>query len=276
MNRLTREILNGGPVLISVLSGKGGVGKSVLAFNFAERMASRGNRVLLVDGDLTGGSLPVLANVDADSGLERYLAHSSPLVDAVVNVRDHLDLLGRSTIEPLPDMARLDQQADFVRRLRIEAAGYERIVIDQSSGVTDFATIVAGASDINLLVLVPELTSISDCYGLFKHLRNVCPDVDCHLLLNRTESDEESDDVFSRFAAMTEQFLGASPTLAGALPEEPLVKRAVALQRALVEVDPEVSILQRLSLVDERLFGTVAPDTISRINNLTALADIRE
>lgn len=276
MNRLTGGNLTAGPIVISVLSGKGGVGKSILAYNLAERMSSQMSRVLLVDADLTGGNLPVLANTDADSGLERYLAKSSPLIESVTKVSENLDLLGRSTNEPLTDMGQVAQQAAFIKRLRFEGAGYDRIILDQSSGVTEFAAVIAGGSDINLLVLVPELTSISDCYGLFKYLHKANAGIDCRLVINRTVSDEETQDVFSRFSALAEKFLGAAPSLAGSLPEDPLVRRAVALQQPLVAIDSQAAILQELSQIDRRITGSVASNTVTRINNLTAMADIRE
>ena len=276
MNRLTGGNLTAGPIVISVLSGKGGVGKSVLAYNLAERMSAQMSRVLLVDADLTGGNLPVLANTDADSGLERYIAKSSSLVEAVAKVSENLDLLGRSTNEPLAEMDQVAQQAAFIKRLRFEGSGYDRVILDQSSGVTEFAAVIAGGSDINLLVLVPELTSISDCYGLFKYLHKANAQIDCRLVINRTVSDEDTQDVFSRFSALAEKFLGAAPSLAGSLPEDSLVRRAVALQQPLVAVDPQASILQELSQIDRRITGSVTPNTVTRINNLTALADIRE
>ena len=54
---------------MSLLSGKGGVGKSVLAFNLADQLAGLGYRVLLVDADFALGSLHVLANLNVTCGL---------------------------------------------------------------------------------------------------------------------------------------------------------------------------------------------------------------
>jgi len=63
----------GGPRLVSVLSGKGGVGKSILAFNLAERLAALGLRVLAVDGDVYGGNLHILANRACAVGIGEFI-----------------------------------------------------------------------------------------------------------------------------------------------------------------------------------------------------------
>ena len=49
---------------IVVLSGKGGVGKSTVAFELARRLAGRGRRVGIFDADVHGPSLPTQLGVD--------------------------------------------------------------------------------------------------------------------------------------------------------------------------------------------------------------------
>ncbi|KAM8715762.1 hypothetical protein ACLKA7_002758 [Drosophila subpalustris] len=65
-----REVLPGVKDLIVVASGKGGVGKSTIAANFACSLAKLGARVGLLDGDIFGPSIPLLMNV-----------HSEPLIN---------------------------------------------------------------------------------------------------------------------------------------------------------------------------------------------------
>ena len=58
--------------LVSLISGKGGVGKSILAFNLAERLAASGYRILLIDGDLAFPNLHILANAAPLGGIAEY------------------------------------------------------------------------------------------------------------------------------------------------------------------------------------------------------------
>ena len=74
--------------LISVLSGKGGVGKTMLALNLAERICCLGYRVLLVDADFTAGNIHVLANVQCQVGVEGFVSGKLTLREAITPVND--------------------------------------------------------------------------------------------------------------------------------------------------------------------------------------------
>ena len=100
------------------------------------------------------------------------------------------------------------------------------------------------------------------------------------MLINRVEDDQEAQFIWTRFAALAEQFLGRVPALAGSLPEDTAVRQAVASQRALIEVSPESGVVQALTgIVRDLTQGT--PPTRSQIstpaiNSNPALAEIRE
>ena len=49
--------------VIGIVSGKGGVGKSFVTASLANRMAQKGYKVGILDADITGPSIPILANM---------------------------------------------------------------------------------------------------------------------------------------------------------------------------------------------------------------------
>ena len=225
--------------LLSVLSGKGGVGKSVLAFNLAERMAALGRNVLLVDGDINSGNLDILANVGCDFGFQQFASGNLSLKEAITNLKDNLDLLPAIRGNELWDLHDTGLAARIAKRLRQESAIYDIVVLDHSSGVSKMATVMAHASDINLLVVVPELTSIADCYGLYKYLLEANQSIDCHLLINRVNSNDEADYIHKKFDALTERFLGKPPRYFGYLLEDELFRSSIARQASLSALDTD-------------------------------------
>ena len=269
--------------MISILSGKGGVGKSIIAFNLAERLASRGHRTLLVDADVTSGNLHLLANVAGGDNVRRLIA-GEPLrvlaTELVTESNTSFDLLSSSAGNPPEEFEDIRAAAGLARRLRTEAAHYEFVIVDHASGVSKAATILASVSDLNLVVLIPELTSISDAYGLCKYLYRTYEEITCGLLINRTQSEEEVTYVRTKFAAVAQRFLGRSPEFLGKVDEDAAVRLSVARQQPIARVAPESVVSQALnglarSIVKYR--PGQSPDEFREAININpAAADIRE
>lgn len=269
--------------LVSVLSGKGGVGKSVLSYNMAERLAFRGTRVLLVDLDVYCGNLHILANVACRYGVTEVVSGDLSLKEAVTLLGDNLDLLAADGRGWPEDISAAKAAAHLATRLRNEGQQYDLILIDHPSGKCQASTVMAAASDINLLVVVPELTSISDACGLYKHLLTTDRSLDCRLLVNRAETDDEAEYIHQKFGALTERFYGRPPGYIGRLLEAASYRRAVATQKPLSATDEAEATLVDLEKITTQLVSDGLSDQSptqefmeKAINSSPATADIRE
>lgn len=269
--------------LVSLLSGKGGVGKTILGFNLAERMASSGRRVLLVDADFTTGNQHILANVACDLGIGEYAYRGLTLEETITSVSDRLDLL--PSIRPPEASERIGgcAAAILVERLRSDSSAYDAVVLDHSSGVSESATVMAHASDINLLVVIPELTSISDCYGLFKSLLAANRSIDCRLLINRAESGDEATYIHQKFVALTEKFLEQRLGYLGYLLEDKSYRQSVAAQAPMASLEPDSAAVRALTQLTEKLAAALGlppgpvPKIVGKaINNYRTTAEIEE
>jgi MinD-like ATPase involved in chromosome partitioning or flagellar assembly len=135
----------------------------------------------------------------------------------------------------------------------------------------------------NLLIVIPELTSIADCYGLFKHLIEAKPDLACTLLVNRTASAEEAEYIHEKLNALTERFLNQVPSYLGNLPEDEIVKESVSSQKLIAHLSDGSAMTQSLTGIAQTLLQKVSPPTEGSpmagpksINVNPAAADIRE
>jgi MinD-like ATPase involved in chromosome partitioning or flagellar assembly len=145
---------------------------------------------------------------------------------------------------------------------------------------------MAHGSDVCLLTFVPELTSISDCYGLYKHLRATDGAIDVRLLANRAASQQEAHFVYGKLCALSERFLGHAPEFIGYVSESRLFRQSVAGQTTVNTVGCQSDVIQELTLIAANIFKSfgwpVAPkvavpqSTEKTINETAAPADIRE
>ena len=261
------------PHLVALLSGKGGVGKSVLAFNLSERLAAVGYRVLLVDADISCGNQHILANVHVEAGLCEVARSERTFSEVRCPLAPGFDLLASvgDRAEDHPDEATV---AGYIgTRLPSDAAGYDVIVLDCASGVstiTDTAMACAGQA---VVVLVPELTSIADAYGLCK--RGLQEGAAVSLLVNRAADDAEAGQVAQKFQALCERFLGRVPGWLGWIPEDEVLRRSVARQCPAAQVASQSPAIQAITEVSGRLARPVgpAPDLQRQVNANPITAD---
>jgi flagellar biosynthesis protein FlhG len=280
-NRLEKILADGPsntkPRLYAFASGKGGVGKSVITFNLAW-MLSKQSRVLLIDGDFQMGNLHILANSGATRGWQAPLAGHIPFSEAIVTIRDGLDLLPSIAEVSQEHFPNLKSLATSLADLRDSASGYDLILFDTASGILPHTNLILNTVDEIVLITTPELTSISDCYALYKILITNNKSLSVSLLINREDRQEEVEYLYEKFTAMTGQFLGRTPAFGGSLGNDPALVESVAGQSAVAEYAPDSRIVAQLALLAEAFFSPTRsvgnhPQTI----NFTPVgADIKE
>ena len=265
------------PVLYAIASGKGGVGKSVIAFNLAHQL-SQTHRVLLIDGDFQMGNQHLLVNVAPEYGWQAVCMGRVELTEAIRPIRPNLDLLastGGRADEMVPDIKSL---AASLGNLREQTAAYDFVIIDIASGILTHSNLILNAVDEVILVTTPELTSISDCYALYKILISNNRYLTASLLINREGRAEEVEYIYQKFVTITDQFLGRSPLFLGSLGNDPVMVDAVARQQGVADFAPESPILKQFSTLADHLAGHqrssgITPETI---NSKPLGADIKE
>ncbi len=259
-NLIDAQSSGAGPSMLTIVSGKGGVGKSTVAFNLAIAAGRSGMRTLLVDLDWQLGNLHILANVNATQSLSSVISQPQLVSEAITPVNDTVSLLASPAISGITMWPTSDELQLFFANTANQLSRFDLMIVDTPSGITEQIAAVADVSDEILITLNPELTTLSAAYSQYKWLTQKAPNVTGSLLVNRASGAEEAGDISKNFVALCARFLGSKPRALGFLQEDRALVRAVARQRSVFAESPQPVIARQFSILagqmGERLFKT--------------------
>ncbi|MBQ7576970.1 MAG: MinD/ParA family protein [Synergistaceae bacterium] len=240
---------------ISVLSGKGGVGKSNISAALSFALADYGKRVVLIDADLGMANLDILCGVtSARYNISHLIEGSRNLNEILVHFRSSQRALHKhGSVALLPGGTGLKEIADLddysMERLFASLTGLEEIadylIMDAGAGIHKGVLSFAYASEITLLVTTPEPTSVRDAYGVIKSLGSNAwggsenPASGLMLIVNMASSTREAQEVAERIRLASMQFLGNAPVYLGCVLRDSLIEESVKNWKIFYRSDPE-------------------------------------
>ena len=156
--------------VITVTSGKGGVGKTNVVANLAVALSRAGKEVLVLDADLGLGNIDVLLGLVPRYTLEHVLAGSHHLSDIVIPGPAGIQVLPASS--GLPQLTSLSDAQQLLLQSELEevAKTVDVLLIDTGAGISPNVTYFASAAQETVVVISPEPTSLTDAYALIKVL----------------------------------------------------------------------------------------------------------
>lgn len=239
--------------VITVTSGKGGVGKTNFSLNLGIALQKLNKRTILIDADLG------MANVDVVLGLvPRYTLYDvikgeKEIDEIIVEGPDGLKIIpGGSGIQELANLDRERLQSIITQIYRLDGEA-DLIIIDTGAGLSQNVMSFVLAADEVILLTTPEPTAITDAYGLVKNLFRHRPDSKVYLVVNMAESDEEAEMVARKLEIVTQKFLQAQITCLGYILNDPHVARAVKMQVPFIISYPSARVSRRIKEVAARL-----------------------
>jgi flagellar biosynthesis protein FlhG len=228
------------PRVISITSGKGGVGKTNVSANMAYVMATRfGLRVLVLDSDLGLGNMDVLFNIRPTYTLQDVLMGNRSLSEILVKGPGGILILpAASGVEEMTSLTR-EQHLRLLEEFETLSTELDILLIDTGAGISENVLTFNLASRETLVVVTPEPTSRTDAFALMKVLFRRQPEKPFLFLANMVRDRSEGVSLFDLVSKVADNFLpGLSLSFAGFLPADPSLTQAVRSQRAIAEMLP--------------------------------------
>ena len=228
--------------VVTVTSGKGGVGKSNLAVNLAVQLRKAGKRVIIFDADFGLANVEVMFGAIPQYNLSDFIYRGKRIQEIITpGPMDIGFISGGSGIIGLNNLYR-EQIMYLVKAIEELNTLADYIIIDTGAGISDPVLEFVMASPEVLLVSTPEPSSLTDSYSLLKALyRNpnfVAADTTIHVISNRVSSLEEGQAVFDKLNSVVSQFLHGKLNYLGMIPQDAALDKAVRQQKTVSLLEP--------------------------------------
>ncbi len=220
--------------VITVTSGKGGVGKSNTAINLAIQFRKMGKRVIILDADFGLANIEIMFGAVPKHNLCDLIYQGKSIKEIITwGPMDVGFISGGSGIAGMSNLSR-DYLNYIIHNLVQLDSLADIIIVDTGAGISDAVLEFLVASGEILLITTPEPTSITDSYSLLKalsrHPRYQPESTTIKMIANRVSREEEGQILFNKLSAVVTRYLKIPFIFLGSVPQDEKLQRAVMQQ----------------------------------------------
>lgn len=227
--------------LLTITSGKGGVGKSNIAVNLAIFLSKMGYRIVIVDADLGLGNVDVIMGLNPRYNLSNVIRGEKNIFDIMIEGPANVKIIPAGNgIQELADIK--EEQLDFlIQNFLLLDYCADYIIVDTGAGISEMVRKFVCAADEPILIITPEPTSITDGYALIKATKGASGSKAFSFIVNRVESPREGEQIAEKLIEVVERFLSMNIRNLGYVLDDKNVVRSVKAQEPLAIGFPKSS-----------------------------------
>lgn len=228
------------PSVISVTSGKGGVGKTVLVANIAMVQARRGRKVMIIDADLGLANIDVVFGLTPKYNLNHFFCGEKSLEEIVVEGPYGIKILSAgSGVQSFTHLS-AEQKLRFLESMDVFHGAFDLVLIDTEAGISENVTYFNVAAQEILVVTTGDPTAITDAYALMKLLSKQYHEKRFNLIANQVRDEDEALEIYKKLTMVSGRYLDISIDFLGWIPCEKKMREAISRQRVIADLYPKM------------------------------------
>jgi len=241
--------------VITVSSGKGGVGKTNISVNLAIALAQRGSKVCVFDADTSLANVNILLNIRPEYTLEQLLDGSRKIEEILLTGPGGISIVPAAS--GIAEFASLnaEQQKILLNALSTLEHRYDYLIIDTAAGISENVTTFLQATEHCLLIVTPEPTSLTDAFALMKVMRRRQCDTKIHILTNMVDNYLSSVDLYKRLSSAATRYLQIDLNYLGYIPRDDYLRLSVQRQVPVTLGYPSSQASHRFQALAESIAG---------------------
>lgn len=258
--------------VITVTSGKGGVGKTSIAVNLAIQIQRMGKRVIILDADFGLANIEVMLGIRPKYNLADLMFRGKTLNEIITQGPEGIGFIsGGSGIQELARMTK--EQVMYLTQKLVELdAMADVIIVDTGAGIADNVLEFVTASSEVILVATPEPTSITDAYALLKALNRRAgfsrEHTSIRMISNRVGSEAEGRSLYEKMSVVVDKFLNIQPEFLGIIPQDDMISKAVMVQKPITMAYPNSPAAKALQAIAGKLCDGMQQESKKGITGL--------
>ncbi|PYG89839.1 flagellar biosynthesis protein FlhG [Ruminiclostridium sufflavum DSM 19573] len=234
INHTTENIGRRHAKVITITSGKGGVGKTSVTVNLAIALSQKGYRVVIIDADLGLSNIDVVFGIVPKYSLLDLINCNKGILDILCEGPNNIKFIsGGSGVQELINLDKNSLES-FIANMSLLDHIADYILVDTGAGLSDTVMDFVISAEEVILVVTPEPTSITDAYAVVKTVSRIKKDCNINVLINRADSENEAKNVYNNFSAVAERFLSMKLNAIGYLPYDHSFTKSVKLQKPYI------------------------------------------
>ena len=245
--------------VITIASGKGGVGKTNIALNLAISLKRSGASVILLDFDFGLADAEILFGRVSEYTLADVFRSERSLKDAIITGPAGIKLISGGAGDPALTSLSKAQINYVLRCLRYLDERFDYVIVDTASGSGETVINFARAAREVFIVATPEPASVSDARGLIKA---VGPGARFNLIVNKAESNMEGLEILKKLREIS------NIKYIGALPSDNNLIKAVKKQIPVTILFPNSKFSQKINKISDQLRGMEESGLLNYLKNL--------
>ena len=242
------------PRIITVTSGKGGVGKSNIVVNLSIALQKMGKKVMIFDADVGMGNDDIIMGCSSRYNVFDVISKGKEIEEVVLTGPFGVKLLpGGSALTKVEDLTET-QRNIFLNKLTA-LTGLDYIIMDTGAGVNKSVLGFIACCEDLVIVTTPEPTSLTDAYSLLKAVNHFNIKSSAKVIINRSLNNNEANLTFNKFNNAVNKFLHMKLEYLGKIGEDKKLAYAVRAQQPVVVSYPNSQVAQDINSIANKIEG---------------------
>ncbi len=249
--------------VITVTSGKGGVGKTSVSVNLAIALQRMGKRVVILDADFGLANIEIMLGIRPQFNLADLMFRGKGMRDIITYGPENIGFIsGGSGINEMANLSKA-QIVDMIQKMSELDQLADVVIVDTGAGIGNSVLEFVAASEEVLLVATPEPTSITDAYALLKSLnRNSTyqkTKTVVKLIANQVRGSNDADELHEKLGIVVSKFLNIDIDYLGPIPHDDNMSKAILRQVPIVLSAPDSKAARSITAIAAKLGDAKLP-----------------